>query len=275
MSITGQQSVQAGYEALEAYAKRVKPETLDKVASELLAVKDLFANEPRLRRALTDPGRTAAERSGLAEQVLSGKVSAGTLKVLTALIGQRWSTPGELLTAVESIGVDAILRVGAAQDVLAEVEDELFRFARLVDGDNDLSRALSDGSAPASARTELVRTLLSGKANAVSVRLAEVAAAGFGGRRGFDTAATKLLELVSAKREQRLAYITVAAPLPQDQEARLTRKLSEIYGHTISAKITVDPQVVGGIRVQIGHDLYDGTVARRLTEARKALAARH
>lgn len=273
MSISGQQSVEAGYEALAAYAKRVKPETLDKVAGELLAVKDLFAAEPRLRRALTDPSRTVADRTGLAEQVLSGKVSAGSQKVLNVLVGQRWSTPGELLTAVESVGVDAILRVGLANDVLAEVEDELFRFTRLVDGDNALSQALTDATAPASARTELVRTLLSGKANAVTVRLAEVAATGFGGR-GFDTAATKLLELVSAKREQRLAYITVATPLPQDQEARLTQKLSEIYGHTVSAKITVDPQVVGGIRVQIGHDLYDGTVARRLTEARKALAGR-
>ncbi|MGH8875972.1 MAG: F0F1 ATP synthase subunit delta, partial [Stackebrandtia sp.] len=120
----------------------------------------------------------------------------------------------------------------------------------------------------------LARELLSGKANAVTVRLAELAVTGFGGR-GFDAAAAKLLELVATKREQRLAYITVAAPLPQDQEARLTQKLSEIYGTTVSSKVTVDAQVVGGIRVQIGHDLYDGTVARRLTEARKALAARH
>lgn len=274
MSITGQQSVEAGYEALAAYAKRVKPETLDKVAGELLSVKDLFAAEPRLRRALTDPSRSAADRGGLAEQVLSGKVTAGTLKVLVALIAQRWSTPAELLTAVESVAVDAILRVGADKDVLAEVEDELFRFSRLVDGDNALSQALSDATAPASARAQLVRSLLSGKANAVTVRLAEVAVSGFGGR-GFDTAAAKLLELVAAKRELRLAYITVATPLPSDQESRLASKLSEIYGHAVSTKVTVDPQVVGGIRVQIGHDLYDGTVARRLTEARKALAARH
>ena len=80
------------------------------------------------------------------------------------------------------------------------------------------------------------------------------------------------MDRTAAKRDQRVAYVTVATPLPQDQENRLVERLTGIYGQPVSAQVTVDPEIVGGIRVQIGHDLYDGTVARRLTEARKALA---
>ncbi|MFD0560482.1 ATP synthase F1 subcomplex delta subunit [Stackebrandtia endophytica] len=271
MSATGQESLQAGYDALAAYAKRVKPETLLKVAGELLAVRDAFANEPRLRRALTDPGQPVEARTGLAEQLLSGKVSAGSLKIVLALVKGRWATPGELLSGLESVGVDALLSTGLTQGVLGDVEDELFRFGRLVDGDSALASTLGDSSADTTGRVKLVNTLLSGKANPITVRLVELAVRGYGGR-GFEAGIAALVDHTAAKRDQRVAYITVASPLPQDQENRLTERLSEIYRQPVSAQVTIDPEIVGGIRVQIGHDLYDGTVARRLTEARKALA---
>lgn len=271
MSATGQESLQAGLDALSAYAKRVKPETLLKVAGELLAVRDVFAAEPRLRRALTDPGRLAESRSGLAEGLLSGKVSAGALKVVLALVNGRWGTPGELIDALETVAVDASLSAGAAQGVLNDVEDELFRFGRLVDGDPELASVLGNSNAEITGRVKLVDTLLSGKANPITLRLAELAVRGYGGR-GFEAGIAALVDRAAAKRDQRVAYITVAAPLSQEQENRLIERLSGMYGQPVSAQVTVDPGIVGGIRVQIGHDLYDGTVARRLTEVRKALA---
>ncbi|HZE39191.1 MAG TPA: F0F1 ATP synthase subunit delta [Stackebrandtia sp.] len=273
MSGIAPQATQAGLDALAAYAKRVKPDTLRKVGDEILAVGELLSREPRLRRALTDPARDAGDRARLTEQVLNGKVTAGTLKIVSALVAERWSSPGEILTGVEVVGVDALLTAGAAEGVLAEVEDELFRFQRVVEGDGALSSALSDVTVPVADRAGLASSLLSGKAKPITIRLVEAAIAGYGGR-GFDDALSKLVEGAAAKREQRLAYVTVASPLPEEQEARLAGRLSEIYGQPVSAKVTVDPQVVGGIKVQIGHDLYDGTVARRLSEARKALVAR-
>ena len=158
MSATGQESLQAGLDALAAYAKRVKPETLLKVAGELIAVRDVFAAEARLRRALTDPGQPAKARSGLAEQVLSGKVSAGSLKIVLSLVNGRWGTPGELISALETVSVDAMLSAGLTQGVLNDVEDELFRFGRLVDGDAGLAEALSDSRADTVGRAKLVNT---------------------------------------------------------------------------------------------------------------------
>ncbi|MGH3660877.1 MAG: F0F1 ATP synthase subunit delta, partial [Micromonosporaceae bacterium] len=70
----------------------------------------------------------------------------------------------------------------------------------------------------------------------------------------------------------RVAYVRVAAPLSEAEEERLAANLSRIYGVEVSLKVTVDPEVLGGASVQIGHDLYDGTILRRLNQARSALA---
>jgi F-type H+-transporting ATPase subunit delta len=138
-------------------------------------------------------------------------------------------------------------------------------------GDRGLSAALSDSTADVSRRVTLARDLLEGKARPVTVRLAELAVRGFGGRR-FDAALTRLVELAASRRDREVAYVTTAVALTDDEEQRLAARLAELYGRQISLQVQVDPSVIGGVRVQVGSDLYDGTVASRLTQARKALA---
>ncbi|HET8659142.1 MAG TPA: F0F1 ATP synthase subunit delta [Micromonosporaceae bacterium] len=154
---------------------------------------------------------------------------------------------------------------------LGEVEDELFRFGQIVIGDPRLAAALGDASAGVSRRVELVRSLLAERARPVTVRLAEIAVAGFGGR-GFTSSLTRLVELAAERRDRHIAYVTVAEPLTEADEHRLGARLAEMYGREVSLKITVDPGVLGGVRVRVGNDLYDGTIARRLAENRNALA---
>ena len=64
------------------------------------------------------------------------------------------------------------------------------------------------------------------------------------------------------------------APLTEEQEQRLSAKLAQLYGREIDLKVSVKPEILGGLSVQVGHDLYDGTVRRRLAEARTALAGK-
>jgi F-type H+-transporting ATPase subunit delta len=189
------------------------------------------------------------------------------------LAGGRWSKPSDLLDAVERIGVEALLAGAERDEELAEVEDELFRFGQVVDGDPALSGALADIIAPPAQRAELVHTLLDGKARPVTLKLVEVALHGFGGR-GFDVGLTRLVELAAERRERQVAYVTVASPLSDDDERRLGAKLSELYGRQVSIKQTVDPDVLGGASVMVGSDLYDGTVLRRINDTRKALTQR-
>jgi len=151
------------------------------------------------------------------------------------------------------------------------VEDELFRFGQIVAGDPRLAAALGDASSGVPRRVELVRALLAERARPVTVRLAEIAVAGFGGR-GFSSSLTRLVELAAERRDRHIAYVTVAEPLTEADEDRLGARLAEMYGREVSLKITVDPGVLGGVRVRVGNDLYDGTIARRLAENRNALA---
>jgi F-type H+-transporting ATPase subunit delta len=153
---------------------------------------------------------------------------------------------------------------------LADVEDELFRFGQIVAGHERLAATLGDSTVDGERRAELARSLLAGKAKPATVRLVELALTGFGGRR-FDSGLSRLVELAAARRDATVAYV-VAAVAPTDaEEQQLVGRLSRMYGRQISLKVEVRPEIIGGISVRVGSDLYDGTVQRRLSEARAAL----
>jgi F-type H+-transporting ATPase subunit delta len=270
MTAANRESYGAAADRLAAFAEGADSGRVTEVADEILAIAGLLRREPRLRRALSDSARAGAERAELLKAVLSGKVADEATDLVGALVDGRWSTPSELLTATERLGADALLAGAERADALDDVEDELFRFGQVVDGDPRLAAALGDSSADIDRRTGLVRDLLDGKARPATLRLAQLAVSGFGGR-GFSASLDRLVELAAAKRERSIAYVTTAVPLSDAEEERLAAKLTEMYGRQVSPKIDVDPRIIGGMRVKVGSDLYDGTVARRLAEARTAL----
>jgi F-type H+-transporting ATPase subunit delta len=273
MEPASRESFRSALERLNAYAARADAENVVATGDELLSVAGLLRGEPRLRRALTDPSRRADQRAELLRSLVHGRVSDTTLELATLVGGGRWSKPSDLLDAVERLGVEALLAGAERDEELAEVEDELFRFGQVVDGDPALSGALADVVAPPAQRAELVHALLDGKARPVTAKLVEVALEGFGGR-GFDAGLTRLVELAAERRARQVAYVTVASPLSDEDERRLGAKLSELYGREVSIKQTVDPDVLGGASVLVGSDLYDGTVLRRINDTRKALTQR-
>ena len=270
MERTGRESYGPAAERLDGYASGSAPDALAGLADELLAVGALLGHEPGLRRALADPARSPEDRVGLLRGVLQGKIGDEALGLLEALVGERWSRPNALRHAVEQLGVEALMAGAERAGELAEVEDELFRFGQVVDGAPQLAAVLGDPTAPAEHRAALVADLLDGKAKPTTVRLAKLALAGFGGR-SFGTSLSRLVELAAARQERQIAYVTSAFPLSDADEERLGATLSRRYGRPVSVKVTIDPEILGGLSVQIGSDLYDGTVLRRLAETRAAL----
>jgi F-type H+-transporting ATPase subunit delta len=282
MQAASRQSYAAALDRLDRYASGATPEQLQTVAGELLGVARLLAGQPRLRRALSDPSRAGADRAGLLRDLVGEQVGEPTRKLLDTLVAGRWSASSELLDGSEQLGVQALLASAAQAGQLAEVEDELFRFGQVLAGDPELAAALGDRSVPAGQRTTLTDQLLAGKATEVTVRLVQVALGGspgagagigqgFGGR-SVGGSLTRLVELAAQRRDRSVAYVTVATPLTEAEEQRLGAALSARYGREVSVRTTVDPRVLGGVRVQIGADLYDGTIARRLAQARTAMA---
>jgi F-type H+-transporting ATPase subunit delta len=267
------ESYAAAAEGLELYARDAEPDDIIRTGDEILAVARMLTREPRLRRALSNPGRSGEDRAGLLREVVGDRVGETARELLATLAAGHWSSGGELLNAVERLGADALLAAADRAGELAEVEDELFRFRQIVDGAPKLAVLVGDPAMPPEQRAELVRDLLEGKAQPITVRLAELAVYGFGGR-SFAGSLTRLIELAAERQERQVAYVTVAGELSDDQQERLGAALSELYGREVSMKLTVDPQIIGGMSVQVGADLYDGTVARRLAEIRNALAKR-
>ncbi|WP_433387301.1 F0F1 ATP synthase subunit delta [Micromonospora sp. KLBMP9576] len=273
MQAASRESYKIAAERLDAYVRGTEPSAVATTAADILSVADLLRREPRLRRALSDPARSGADRAALLGELLRGKVGAEALDLVASLVANRWSAPSELLGGTERLGVEALLASADTAGDLGEVEDELFRFGQVVAGQPALSNALADPIAPVGQRAALARELLSGKARPVTVGLVEVALSGFGGR-SFVGALTRLVELAADRRDRQVAYVTAAAPLSEDDERRLGASLSAIYGREVSVKQTVDPSVLGGVSVRVGSDLYDGTVLRRLNESRNALTKR-
>lgn len=272
MQAASRESYAAAVAALAAVADRSDPATLAKTADEILSVAGLLQRELRLRRALIDPSREGSERAELLKNLLAGQAGAETIELLSTLVAGRWSAPSELVTATEQLGVDTLLAGSAATGELAEVEDELFRFGQVVAGDPQLAVLLGDSAIPVERRSALAAELLEGKATPATVRLAQQAVRGFGGR-SFAGGLTKLVELAAERRERSVAYVTVAVALTDADEDRLGAALAQRYGREVSLKVTVDPAVLGGARVLVGAELYDGTVARRLADVRQSLAA--
>jgi F-type H+-transporting ATPase subunit delta len=241
------------------------------VGDDLLQVATVLAANAGLRRALTDPARTGEAKAGLAQRLLSAKVAEPTLDLLSGLVRARWSGSADLTEAVESLGVEAVLAAAEQAGRLDAVEDELFRFGRTVGGDGGLRDAFSTRASGADRKAELVHRLLDGKAAPETVRLAvQAGSAPRGGRT--ERVLEQYVEAAARRRSQRVAQVTAALPLTERQRDRLSAALERAFGHPVRLNIDLDPEVVGGLRVQVGDQVIDGTVLGRLDAARRLLA---
>ncbi len=243
----------------------------DAVGTDLLAVAGLLSGQPALRRALVDPGRDGAARAGLAQLVLAGQVSPVVVDVVAGAARDRWATPRELVDSVEELGLDAVLAAAQRAGRLDEVEDDLFRFGRLVEAHPELRSALVDRAAPAASRRALAARLLEGRAAPETVHLVDHVV---GGRRErpLDSDLDRLGALAARRREHVVATVRVAAALTPEHRARLADALAARVGHAVHLNVVVDPEVVGGIKVEMAGEVFDATVASRLDDASRRLA---
>ena len=164
---------------------------------------------------------------------------------------------------------DALFGVAAAEGRLDDVEDELFRFARVFEGSNELRNALTDPQTPATRRQQIVEDLLQGKASPTTVALISMVV-GTGRARDLPAIIASLVEKSARASNKAVAEARSAVSLTEDQRKRLAAALSKATGKEVEVKVIVDPRVMGGIVTQIGDVVIDGTVRHRLEQLRKA-----
>jgi F-type H+-transporting ATPase subunit delta len=238
-----------------------------RLGEELFAVVDALESSPSLRRAVTDPGTPEQNRQQLVHAVLDGKVSKTAVDIVAEGAAMRWAGGRTFAAALERQGARATLMAAENADQLENTEDELFRFARLVDGNPGLRNALADRSVRLAHRQELVGSLLAGKASDATIALAKRAVAAR--ERTFGQTIEGYVTLAAAQKNRIVATVRVATPLTDEQRERLQRTLRNQVGRDVAIQEVIDENVVGGVRVELGDEVIEGTVASRLHDVRR------
>ncbi len=244
---------------------------LSTLAGELFGMAALIDAEPRLRRSLSDPSRSGEDRAALVDAVLAGRLSGLTLDVVRGLARSHWSTARDLADATELLAVEAAVAAAEQGGRLEALEDELFRAGRVITGSPQLRSALVDRTIPLERKRRLVEALLASKVQAETLLLVDQAVTHPRGR-ALERVLDEYGTVVAQRRERLVARVSAAVPLTEQQRARLGATLARIYGHAVQLEVEVDPEVVGGIRVVVGEEVVDGTIASRLDDARRRLA---
>lgn len=237
----------------------------DALADELFSFVDALDSTPTLRRVLTDPSTPVDSRVALVRNLFASSASDGATQVVTEAVSLKWSGGRHLADAIERQAVRAELK--RAGDGVDEIEDEMFRLGRLVDATPGLRSALSDQARSRSDRQDLVSDVLTGHATDTTTKLARRAVAGRS--RTFTATMDSYVDVAAQLRNQVVATVRVAREIEPEQLARLKAALTSQVGRDVSIQQIIDPEILGGVRVELGDEVVEGTVAGRLSEARR------
>lgn len=273
MRSTSRAALAAVVERFDEVAQNLDDEALWTLADELASVAELLDRELVVTRYLTLPAEDATPRVRLIERLVSGKVGDPTLDLLRTAVSARWSANSDLIDAVEHVARQALLVRAERAGQVDEVEDQLFRFSRLLDAQPRLAILLGDYAAPAEGRVQLLRNVLesaSGGVNPITVALLSQTVELLRGQPA-EEAVLQLAEVAVARRGEVVAHVSAAAELSDAQRSRLTRVLSRIYGHPVTVQMQIDPALLGGLSISVSDEVIDGTLLSRLAEAETQL----
>ena len=245
---------------------------LSQLGDELFAVAGLLDAQAGLRRTLSDPTREAQAKAGLVQELLGSRIAPTTLELVRGLASARWSDPADLADAAEQLAALTIIEIAEQDHKLDDLEDELFRFGRIVNAEPELRSALSSPFIAAERKHELLDALLGGKVTGPTLRLVTQAADQARGR-SLDASLDEYARLAAERRERLVAEVHVAVALTAAQRRRLAAALAASYGHDVHLNIVLDPRVIGGMSVQISGELIDGSMASQLAGLRRRLAS--
>ncbi len=237
------------------------------IGEQLFGVATVLRSEPALRRFATDNSIEAEARAGVAENVFGSALGDDAMKLVTDAVQRRWTRSWDLPDALERLAVVATVR-SVGKDG-GTVGDELFAVVQMLEQSPELRSALSDRSRTAEDRSALLTGLLDGKVLPATARLVQQAVAGAVG--SVERVLADYQAVAASALDERIAVVRTAHELaPQDLD-RLATALGKQYGTTVHLHVVVDPDLVGGLRIEIGDDRIDGTISNRIDDARRRL----
>ena len=238
----------------------------------LASVAGLLTKEASLRRTLSEATTPIEARAGLMQRLLTGKVGDPVLRMVDFVVRQYWASGHDLRDGIERLGRTATFLRAERVGELDDVEDQIFRFGRIVDGAPELSVILDDPTVDGAARASLVDRLLAHRAHPLVVQLLMSIAQDPAGR-SFTHGVHELVEQAAERRDKIVAEVEAALPLTVEEMNRLTAGLARVYGRQVAVHVVVNPSLAGGLRVRVGDEVIDGSVSGRLDELRRRMAS--
>jgi F-type H+-transporting ATPase subunit delta len=280
-----------GYTA--AVAEAAGPGALAGLATDLEAIEQLVLANNQLRAALTDTAVPGPARRAVVLDLLDGKVSPParrlaafacaavdapeiptalgwvSARVRRAAEGQDQEPGLSLTQSRQRVGgfATAVLEDTSA-DELESVEDDLFRFARIVAATPALRGALADRDLDVTARRAVVTELLEGKVSPASLSLARYAVTG-GRARDIVGTLDFLVEQTARARGWRIARVRAAAPIDEAQRTELSESLGTLAGAPVELQVEVDASLLSGALIRIGDLQVDATARGRIDALRE------
>lgn len=163
---------------------------------------------------------------------------------------------------------EALFRVVQAEGELDRVEDELFRFGKLLERNHELKQALSDQGIDKMQRQKVLEELLADRVSPHTLGLLEFIV-NQGRARQLPQILETVANLAAEARKSVVAEVRSAVPLDDAQRSELATALSKATGKKVEVKVLVDPSVIGGVVAKVGDTVIDGSIKRRLDQLKE------
>ena len=245
-------------------------------ADDLFVLSDLVQGSSRIALALTDPARSLEDRVRL-RQTLAENLSEVALTTVEGALSAAPSAQ-ELPTVIETLGECAVQRGAQAEGKAIEIADEIFSLERFVRANQQVRSALSDRNREPKYRVRLLQELFGSSLSrpATTLALRAVSAVSRDSKLEDSVSLTGNLRHMrrdlAAAGDTVVATVQVATPLADAQAERLRDILSRRYQKNIHLQVSVEPSVLGGMKVRVGSQIFDGSLATIIQETKQKLA---
>ena len=258
--------------ALDKTLSGLSGDAASALSNDLFAVVNVLGQNVALRRAITDPSRSAADKASLLKQLFGSKISDKAFALAEGAVANRWSSPSDLLIAMEQIAIQAEAGAANARGELDRLEDEVFTFGRTLAANQDLRNALNGNPDAVNEKQVLVNEVLKNASSSTKALISQIVNGLWG--RNIETALSDIAHATAEHRNLVVALVSSAIELSAEQKQKLADALTKQIGQKVRVNVETNPKVIGGVSIRFRDELIDGTVISRMAEASQALAGK-